>query len=109
MALVNFDYLRRTFDNDWDIISEVTGEFTSTAPGQLEKLAENLAQNDLCEAGRIFHSLKGSLKLLGAVEVSEIAYSGELAATDKDMDLTVSNFEKLQNMIAVVIQELESL
>lgn len=109
MALVNFDYLTRTFDHDWDIIFEVTAEFASTAPGQLEKLADSLKQKNLTEAGRLFHSLKGSLKLLGADEGSEIAYSGELTSRDGDLDLTLSNFEKLQDMIATIIRELDSL
>jgi PAS domain S-box-containing protein len=70
---------------DRDLLDELLAIFTKDAPAQMDAIREAIAAGDAAELMRAAHTLKGSLKVLGAVSAAGLAQRLEALGRAGDM------------------------
>ncbi|GAB4335456.1 MAG: hypothetical protein Kow0037_15330 [Calditrichia bacterium] len=73
-------------DGDVEFLQELLIEFIADVPSNVENLQENYRAGQLGEVTRLAHTLKGSSRNLGAMQLGEIAYQIEMAAKKEQTD-----------------------
>ena len=82
---INLSDLRHTVKQDQTFISEISRDFLSSYPPQLELLQQGLRTNDCSTIERTAHSLKAVAGIFGAMKASKLAAELEHMAEKSDL------------------------
>ncbi len=95
--------------NNINILKKIINKMSEDAPKQLEKLSIALQTQDIETAERLAHSLKGSARSIGALQLGELAFLTEQAIKAKEFIQAnqytkemLQEFEQLKNTWAKI-------
>ncbi|QDU43512.1 Signal transduction histidine-protein kinase BarA [Symmachiella dynata] len=95
-------------DQDRDLLQIVASAFVEECP-QLEALVDSsIASGDSRELSRAAHTIKGGMRMFGAVAPMEVAATMEATAGEGNLIKAAEIYEGLKPMIANVLKELKA-
>jgi CheY-like chemotaxis protein/HPt (histidine-containing phosphotransfer) domain-containing protein len=105
---INLTELRQTVNQDQAFIAEISQEFLSSVPAQLELLQQGLRANDCSIIERTAHSLKAVAGIFGARNASKLAADLEHMAERSDLskaEQALSALDKEMNRVRAALAE----
>ena len=100
------DQLRDSVGGDTDFLAELIDEFLDDAPTQLEALRVAATSGDATVALRAAHTLKGTSRTFGAVDLASLCQEAESAAGAEDLPAVRSVIDGIEAEWARVRAEL---
>lgn len=105
---LDLDDLMTLVDNDGEFAHSLITDFLALAQEQLASLQELVAENDLREAGKLAHSLKGGASTVRATPVSEAAANVESAIRDQvggELDAALASLRERMDALTAWVDE----
>ena len=87
--------LRSSVGDDTAFLAELVDDFLGDAPAQLGALREATVSGDATAARRAAHTLKGTSRTFGAVELALLCQQAEAAAEVGDLDGVCSRLDEI--------------
>lgn len=98
--VIDFDKALRDFENDSEMLSSLTVEFTHTIKKQLDVIRDALQKNDLKKIEMEAHTIKGGAANIHAYLLAESARALEKSCrTSESRDTILNNLSALQKQI----------
>jgi CheY-like chemotaxis protein len=92
---VNWRDAMEAVNCDRETLHAVMEAFLIEAPGLVRQLREALQNSDAPSLQRAAHTLKGSLRFFGALEIADLAWQVESAARDGQLTVATQPMERL--------------
>ena len=89
-------------------LRELLGFFLEDAPARMDELAHAVEQKNMEQAGRVSHSLIGTLGPMGAASAMEVARTLHQAAAKRDMESAQARLRELQGEMRRVLAAVEA-
>jgi len=96
-------------EGDEELLRELAELFLEDFPRMVEEIRAAAADRDAAGLHRAAHTLKGSVAVLGAPAVGEIAYALECAGRAEDLDAAPPLLERLDQAAARLSEALGEL
>ena len=104
----NWSVALENVDQDRELLRDVTAAFVDECP-QMEALIESsIASGNERELSRAAHTIKGGMRMFGAIAPMEVAAKLEATAGEGNLVEAAKIFAGLQPMIADVLRELKA-
>ncbi|SHJ52325.1 ATP-binding protein [Aquimarina spongiae] len=104
----DLSFLKKTFDNDTEIIHSVLQIFLDATPTDYQKLSDAIASKDHTLTQQFAHKLKSSFKTIGLTNQASLLQTIETAAREEQkFDLIQKEFENLDQSYPNVIEEIK--
>jgi HPt (histidine-containing phosphotransfer) domain-containing protein len=94
---IDLTELRQSVQQDQTFITEISRNFLSSYPSQLELMQQGLRANDCSIMERTAHSLKTVAGIFGAMKASDLAADLELLAENADISEAAPILAALEN------------
>ena len=92
----------KTVNGDRELLSDLIQAFLDESPGLLSSLKEALSQDDAETFRTAAHTLKGSLRYLGAEEAFEVAFRLEKLPKENRLGEAGPELAKLDALVAQI-------
>ena len=89
------DELRESVGDDPEFLAELIDDFIADAPAQLESLREAATCGDAIGARRAAHTLKGTSRTFGAIDLASLCQGAEAAAGGGDLGAVLLRLDEL--------------
>ena len=96
-------------DDDLELLRELVELFLEDCPAMLEEVGQAVAAGDTEALYRSAHTLKGSVGVIAAPVVSELAFQLEQMGRSGDLSTSAGSFAALDAEVARLVAELEAL
>ena len=104
----DLSFLKKTFDNDAEIIHSVLQIFLDATPTDYQKLSDAIASKDHTLTQQFAHKLKSSFKTIGLTNQASLLQTIETAAREEQkFDLIQKEFKNLDESYPNVIEEIK--
>ncbi|OHX67904.1 Hpt domain-containing protein [Flammeovirga pacifica] len=105
---IDLTYLETFAGGDKNFIKEMMERFLSDAPIQLTEIKQGIESKDWKVAYKSLHSFKSSVNFIAIQKIKDHVLSMEkMAKAEKDLDQLPQEYDKLENEIQLLINELK--
>ncbi len=97
---------------DFETYNEILNDFFTSLPKEINNLNNLLGGNDIANYTINVHALKSNARVLGFMELGEVAYQHEMAGKSNDINFITSNFNNLvtsANQVITIINEYKTI
>ncbi len=102
----DLSFLKKTFDNDVEIIKSVLQVFIEETPSEYKKLKEAIENKNIDAIRGIAHKLKSSFKTIGLQKETSVLENIEYSSKEKlEFPLLVEQFHNLDQSYSKIIEE----
>ncbi|WP_281990382.1 hybrid sensor histidine kinase/response regulator [Aquimarina aggregata] len=104
----DLSFLKKTFDNDKEIIQSVLQIFIDETPLDYQKLKDAVYQNDMVTSKQIAHKLKSSFKTIGLSHQTQLLQKIEQnSAQNNDSKVILELFKQLEESFPQIIKDIK--
>jgi two-component system sensor histidine kinase/response regulator len=106
--LIDWTIARETVAGDEELLRDVLDAFLQETPRLLKQLQVALDEGDASVVQRAAHTIKGSLRSIGAPEVAEVAFVLEQMGRESQLDDGTAKLQELRVLIDQLIQQVKT-